>query len=79
MKAYHDKGTLNERFIYTVNAMAAHERTRVFAGYRLAFELRQRGRFRAEDIVRADDETSTLSACNYRGVSRVSATLDHLS
>lgn len=70
MKAYHDVGTTSERYIYTIDAHAAHTRTRVFAGHLLAKELRSRGRFKAEDIFREDDESSTLSSCTYRGVSQ---------
>lgn len=69
MKGYHTAGDSDDKFLYTIDANLAHARTKVFAGHRLAKELRARGRLQAENIISAEDNTVKLTTCVYRGVS----------
>jgi hypothetical protein len=54
------QGESSERFLYTVNAAQAHERTSIFAGHKLASELQTRNQAQertGREIKRGEDRT----------------------
>ena len=69
MKFSHMNGDSTTNHLYVIDSVKAHERTKVFAGYLLARELRRRHRLQPADIRSATDEGKRLVKCHYAGVS----------